>query len=446
MVRQVRVYFENPKNKKTLNVNEAGLVNMRFERLLGNTSNHGSNLLTSLEIIIFDRLGGNQVLSFIQEADNKINLRYGFEGTIESMSPVYILEPIRYKVVYENLGSMITIKAVARQQSLSNQSYLFKQGASINEIVRQLAKRNNWYIGGPNDKTYVNVSEYAKLPDVLYKTAQEDDFTFIQNTLAPIAQRTVYVTSDVIPNSLWDCRLIREGGRDTLYFRPHERNTTRRVWSYHYGVTDYSEVISITNDIDYSFLLEGLTVRIPVLRSEMYIDPDKTKKALENKMTSSDMKKKVKDIFTNYDTLSGVVTTFMNNLRYNIELVPSENIGDLTEDQYIIKAIEDAIASVSKINMEVIGNPDILSTDLIELTVMTREGIPNILSSTGNLMWKVIGITEEIGLSGYKTHLTLVRERLTKSQRTIISSQEKPPVSSGSAPRYIVDSIESVIW
>jgi hypothetical protein len=68
--------------------------------------------------------------------------------------------------------------------------------------------------------------------------------------------------------------------------------------------------------------------------------------------------------------------------------------------------------TINTMELTVIGNPNIMPTDLIEIVVRNKDGSANILSSTSAVgsYWRIITIRESIGLQGYQTTLRLVRE------------------------------------
>ena len=418
MAQVVKVYLEStaPSGPRVLDINREGLIKLSFDRLLGDTSNLGSNILSNLDLVIRDSDGGNRVLSFIQAAGGQVRLSYGFLNEDGSdinmdMSPIYVLYPIRYVTTYESGEGMISIKAIARQQSRQSSSYMFKAGTEIHEIVTKLAIANGWYIGeGLDDrKNFINVDSRIRLKDVLYKTADMDDFTFIRDVLKPICESTMVPTSTDIPASRWDCRITYEGKGQSFYFRPNERGTyTKRVWEFNYGVDAKSNILGMTNDVDLTFLIKGLTVRIPMLKTEIYMDPKDTKKDIKSRLANKQAY--VAEVIRSYNIPLAIGN---EDFLWNVELYPAEDVGDLDEETFLNNAINEAIQSISTLTLTIIGNPHIYGTDLVKLNVITRSGQKSILSSTSNLLWKVTGIREEIGLDGYKTHLTLVRERVS---------------------------------
>ena len=68
---------------------------------------------------------------------------------------------------------------------------------------------------------------------------------------------------------------------------------------------------------------------------------------------------------------------------------------------------------MSKVTLKVIGNPQIKPADLVKLEVTHNDQTSNLISANGDRsFWKVIQITENIGLDGYTTDLVLAREIL----------------------------------
>lgn len=167
----------------------------------------------------------------------------------------------------------------------------------------------------------------------------------------------------------------------------------------------------MTNKIDQSFLLGGIKLQIP------FTAEDK----IEARLTGNeDYSLKVKDIIADQlDELNKILIDYnlpilsSEALNWDVEFVNSEDTGQLTIPEIIIKKFEEYISILNTIDIEVVGNPYIRHGDLVEIEV-TLDPTSN--SSLQNPffsgLWKVVTIREEIGPTGYTTKLNLVREFL----------------------------------
>lgn len=98
-------------NNREYDLNTMGLVNMTFDRYLGEPSVATSGVLSNLDVTMFDYTGYN-LLSILQAERGNIRIRYGFD---DNLSDVYVLNSLKYKATYNNMGVMIAIGAYATQ-------------------------------------------------------------------------------------------------------------------------------------------------------------------------------------------------------------------------------------------------------------------------------------------------------------------------------------------
>jgi hypothetical protein len=414
MARAVNVMLEV--NNKEYNINNMGLVSMTFDRYLGNTSDRTSNVLTNLDITMFDYTG-YQLLSILQKERGKIKLKYGFE---DDMSSTYILNSLKYNATYNNMGVMIAIGAYALQTNKKFPSEAYPPGVPVGDMLRTFAKRNGWYIGEEGSNEFISVGD-MKTIEALYKTADEDDMSFITLKLLPQCNRVLLAGNANDVTEIWDVRLIMNGSRPEFYFRENnQRATTRRVYHYNYGVNTKSNVISLTNSVDMSFLVNGLTIQVPMTASDFLVTDDQLEeKKQEIRDILAEQTSYIERLISDY----GLPSMSPSDFDWNIELIEAEDAK--TSDPEVLRIsildkINKVMNAVNTIELQVIGNPKIMPTDLVSLDVRNRDGRINILSSASAVggYWRVVGIREEIGMGGYSTTLKLVREVTTSSIRS----------------------------
>lgn len=408
---------------KRYDLNTMGLIKLTFDRYLGSTRDKTSNVLSNLDITMFDSTG-HSLLSILQQRHGSMKLEYGFTG---SLSDVYLLTIIKLNTTYNNLGCTTAVGAIGKQISIKFKPEVYLQGTSIGDIVRKMAKRNGWYIGDDNSTEFINCD--IKLPKQVVKS-QDYDINFIETILLPIANSAIYdlKNNDLTSNTYWDVQLVNQSGRTEFFFRPYsQRGTTRRVWKYVYSTSTDSSVVSLTNNIDFSFMASGrLAIQVPVTTSDFVLLQGMTK---EEKHTYLDNLVKnassiVSRILTNY----GI--SFISPEDFNLDptFIAAEDIGNVTLEAVILEALETVMSTVNTITMTVIGNPKIMATDLVDLTIKNKDGSINILSTaspTGSY-WKVISISEEIGVDGYFTTVGLTRENITYTSDSITDSNTLP--------------------
>lgn len=387
------------------NLNKMGLVSMKFERFLaGNTSSIASNVLSELEIAMFDKTGSD-LIAILQRNQNNIKVSYGFEN--ESMSPVYNLNIIKFKTTYNNLGAMVVIGAIGSEINRKFPSEVFAPKTKIIDILKSLAQRNNWYIGGIGSKEYIDIDERIELTQFILKEQNETDYDFIVNKIVPLINQTVIELSSRRKFQLFNVQLADINGRVSLIFKKlTSKGSERRVWKYEYGSSANNAIISLTNSVDMSFLVRGLTIQVPLTATDFL-------------QSDEDIQKRVKNILdNNIEFIDNLITEYglpiinYNNFLFNVEAVSAENIGNISEEQIILEKLRQVMNSINTMELEVIGNPSIMTTDLIDLTIKNKNGDLNILSSSSAIgsFWRVIGIEEVIGLNGYSTRLQLVRD------------------------------------
>lgn len=391
---------------------------MGFDRYSSNQKIvNGTTILSELEITFFDKTGTN-ILTILQDKSNKLRIRYGFDNNLSS---VYELTILKINTTYNNMGCIVSIGAIAKQEQFKFPAEVYKKNSSIRDIIIKLAERNNWYIGEKPYNKHIQLYNSTVLPHDIVKLANESDIDFLVNKIKPIANMTA--TNETDPLNLgidyFDVQLTYrmssyEDNRLELYFiRNLRRDVTRNVWKYKYGASPDNQIIGMTNKIDQSFLLGGIKIQIP------YTAVDNIEAMLTGNENYS---LKVQDIVTDQlDELNKILEMYnlpnlsTEALHWDVEFVNSEDLGQLTIPELIIKKFEEYISVLNTIDLEVIGNPYIRQGDLIEIEVMlnptqdpTSDRPQQHPFFTG--YWKVITIREEIGPTGYTTKLNLVRE------------------------------------
>jgi hypothetical protein len=163
----LEVFGEGEKNKKTYDLNSMGLIDFSFNRYLGNPNNIKTGILSEFTLNMMDATGYS-ILSILQKNRTKMRLKYGFS---DKLSPLYILTVTKLNTTLNAMGIMVSIGGIGSQVSTKFPSALFAPGTSIEKIVRDMAKRNNWYVGDDSDKSYVNCD--IKLNQYLLKTQDE---------------------------------------------------------------------------------------------------------------------------------------------------------------------------------------------------------------------------------------------------------------------------------
>lgn len=396
-------------NNEELDLTDAGLLSASFDRF-GDPNNENSDVLTRLDLVVFD-VKGSQVLSRLTGGDAKtITFRYGFvddqaENKYIDLSPEYTLDIIKLKTRWTNGGATVSVGAVGRQKNnVSSGARIYLRGESIKDIVLDIARAQGW------NTSYVKIDESLQLSEAIYKDAKTEDWDFINQTIKPLCYSAGIVTGKNL-NS-WVVKLFTMGAETYLQFAPTGANIERRVWVYDVGTSSSSSVIEFTSELDLSFLINGLSIVLYdsdisslIKKGNDVITEANTPEAEIQEILKKSVKKLIKDY--------NLPITLPDRLNFNVTLKFSENLGSLTVEQRILAAIDHAIQSVSKVTLKVIGNPQIKPADLVKLEVTYNDQTSNLISANGDRsFWKVIQITENIGLDGYTTDLVLTREIL----------------------------------
>lgn len=382
-------------------INQMGLIDMEFNRILS-PEDISSGVLSDLTMTLFDKTG-HELLSILQASQSNMRLSYGFEG---ELSEVYSLNLLKFNTTYNNLGAMVSVGAIGSQINRKFPSEVYPPETNIRSILVNMARRNNWYIGPEGSREYVDVNLTLDRP--LFKGPDESDIQFIRSKIEPLAHQSVLNLGNASRANFWDFKLTQIDGRLTFFFRPYSyRGTERRIWKYTYGDTSNNAIISLTNRIDFSFLVQGLSIKIPMTAPDLVTQ---TEDELEQQVQSV-IKNKLEDIseFIRDNNLPDIDPA---NFKWNVEVYTAEDIGNTSIEDIILEEIQKVINAISTIEIEVIGNPKIMPTDLIELIVKNKYGDLNIVSSTSSAgsYWRVVTIQEKIGMSGFSTKMQLVRE------------------------------------
>lgn len=400
---KVEIFTINSKGReKVLNLNQQGLVSMEFERYLSDIKHRASNIMTDLDLTMFDS-SGYTLLSAIQSASGSLFIRYGFD---DNMSPRYKITPTRYNTVQNNRGIMLGLGGFGIQDEfLTDKVEVYKEKTNIRKLLEGFARRNNWFT---NNGEYINVSKNLVTPSIIYRDANTSDFNFIKEEIIPLLSRhTVFSDKEktkLITNhdGFYDTILEENAGRIEFHIFPTiERNDiTRNVWEYTYGVDTKSLIIEMTNKINYDWIVNGLTVRVPLVGEYLVKPEEETKKQLKEVLESNlDL---IKKIFAE----NKVVLPELENLKFRFQFYES----DLTQYKDFKEIAEEKLREIVNVfntmELAVVGNPHIRAMDRIHLIVKNKDGRDMI--QTG--YWKIIGIKEQIGLGGYQTKLSLVRD------------------------------------
>lgn len=399
MARAVNVLLDV--GDKRYDINQMGLINMEFNRILS-PEDISSGILSDMSMTLFDKTG-HELLSILQASQSNIRLSYGFE---DALSDVYSLDLLKFNTTYNNLGAMVSVGAIGSQINRKFPSEVYGPGTNIRDILVKMAGRNGWYIGPEGSREYIDINLQLDRP--LFKGPDETDIQFIRNKIEPLAHSSVVDTGNATRANFWDFKLTQIDGSLAFFFRPYSyRGTERRVWKYTYGDTSNNAIISLTNRIDFSFLVKGLSIRVPITAPDFVTQ---TEDELEQKIQSI-IQDKLEDIeqFIRDNNLPEVSPA---NFRWNVEVYKTEDVGNSTVEDIILNEIQKVVNAISTIELEVIGNPKIMPTDLIELIVKNKYGDLNIVSSTSKTgsYWRVVTIKEKVGMSGFSTSMQLVRE------------------------------------
>jgi hypothetical protein len=400
---------ESTGESKDFSVNNDGLVRMTFNRFLGNLDNKKSEFVSNVDLALFDK-SGSKVLSIIQKNKGKLRFRYGFE---DNMSETFNLTINKLNSTFNNLGCMVAIGAIGNQVGETFPPEFYDRETSIEDILVAIANRNNWDLGKNNSN--INVGN-LKLPWGIYKKPDETDASFIEDKILPVCNLSASTPDASYSGQFWDFRIYdTPEGKTQLMFRPYVdregiHSEKVKVWKYTYGGSLDSSVIDLTNTINYDFLIKGLTVKVPALFIETLGEQD----TIEDRLNELLFDKLWDSIISTLERFNLPVPK-KDEFRFSVELIEAEDedAGTLERiENRFINELKKAIMSINTINLVVIGNPDILPTDLVDLTVMNRPEEEDKKFNIVSGLWKVIKIKEEIGLTGYKTTLGLVRHNI----------------------------------
>lgn len=392
----VQLEYTNPNGEVVaFDINSQGLVGMTFKRYLGETTDARSGVLSNMDITMFDKTG-YKLLSMFQASEGRLRIRYGFE---DDMSETYDLSILKYKSTYNNMGVMSSIGAIGTASFINYGPEIYKQDTRVEDILIRMATRNNWNISPLED--HIDVGD-IKIPSPMNLEPDESDADFIYNKILPICNRTV-VSASSSETEFWDLSLFKTpSGRVDFYFRRYsDKTASRRVWRYTYGMANNSKVIDFTNTIDYTFLIRGLSIKVPAKATE-YMGV--TDEVLNEQYTDLVVNRwdRVQEMFLDLNLPAPKVDEFA----LKVEFIPMEEADEEDIEERIFKEIRKAVMAINSIELQVIGNHKIRPIDIIDLQVRDRDGIANIVSG----LWKVVTIEESIGAQGFTTKLGLVRE------------------------------------
>lgn len=395
--------FLLPKSGERIDLTDSGLMSLTFDRYLNIPANQASGILQTLDISLYSK-SGNDLVGLLQRQNSNLYLQYGFEG--DELSPVYDLQIIKLNVVRQDTGKAIAIGAIGTEEQKQFPAEIYKQGAKISDILHSMAERNGWQ---------TDIDCNLSLPTILLKEPDTYDWNFIQDKLLPLANKSV-ITNNIDYNSslFWEAKLVKTGPLATLHFRPkNKRGGALRIWRYEYGTSPSNEIISYTQQLDLSHLIKGLNIQISTSSFEKSLTGSDTLQKQINRITA-DLSEQVKAIHKKYNVPMLGIDKFKFNVKLVEEVIPEESDIVETLTTKILEAIEKAVSVINTIELTVIGNPSILPTDLVELVIKDIDGTYDWFTtpSGSSTYWKVVGIREEIGLSGYTTKLNLVKEVL----------------------------------
>lgn len=413
----VLLELKNPKEGLTTmyDINKQGLISLAFDRYSANQKRVGStSILSELEMTFFDKTG-HTLLTILQGSNNKIRFKYGFD---DNLSNIYELQILKINTTYNDMGCLVSIGGIAKQQHIEFPAEVYQKGDSIRRIIEKLARRNNWYIGDNATRNeHIGISSSVLLPVPVVKQQGESDIDFIVNKLKPLADLSATNINDPLNTRVdfYDVQLtyrkssFNDNQLELYFVKNLTRQVTKNVWKYSLGTSTNNKIISMTNRIDQSFLLGDIKLEIPITAED---------KAEAYLIGQDEYTLKVKHIVDDrLDDLNKLLEEYKlpklssGALNWDIKFIESENTGNLSIGELIIKKFEEMISILNTIDLEVVGNPYIQHGDLIELEVMldpTSKTFEQHPFFSG--YWRVVTIREEIGQTGYTTKLNLVRE------------------------------------
>lgn len=380
--------------KESIDLTNKGLMSLKFKRFLNSKKDHFSNILTELDMTLFDYTG-YELLTDIQRNQGNMYLKYGFASDDNSrLSPVYKITPTAFKVVQDNRGITIGIGGFGKQNNITiNEAESYLATTSIKDLLEAFAQRNEW-IYREEDKLKSNKT----LPERIWRKPGLTDFEFITSELIPVLNSSVLLTSG---EEFYEAALIDEGGRIVFkIIQLDKKKYNSKVWYYTYGVDEHSEIINMTNNINYDWMLTGLNIKVPLYAEDVLATADDIKTDLETLLNKN--VGYIRDVIRYH---IGIIPE-ISELVLNVEFVDPEDVGNKSSEQIINDAIYNILNTLNTIELIVVGNPNIRAYDIINIRAVNKQG-ENMIQN-GN--WRVIGITENISISGYQTTLELVRE------------------------------------
>ena len=387
---------------QTIDLNSIGLINLSFSRYKGNLKNANTSIISDIDMTFYDE-SGNDLMKILQQTKGKLRFQYGFEEN--ELSPIYNLTVLKYVGTYQEQGPAVALGGIGEQVDRKFPAEVYKVGTPIKIILEEMARRNNWI-------PYIDCNLHTPTP--LAKSANITDAYFIQESLIPIANKSILPGNiDLANQIMYEMILYDNGTQKELHFRPSTtRGATRRLWTYNYGTsTRDNNIIELKNTVDMTFLLQGLTIEVHSDDFEIAINNDESFQKEAEKIIA-DLSKDIQALIEKYNILMLSVDT----MKYEVKLVQAEDIGNKTLKDRILEAVDRAMSVVNTAELTIVGNPHIQPTDLVKLVVKNKDNTNNFLTSPSNTnsYWRVIGIEENISnSSGYTTELKLVRELIT---------------------------------
>lgn len=432
-------------NNKVLDLNNSGLIQARFNKYKSSEMLTNTNVLTDLEMSLFDKTGTDLLLKLQQETgSSKLRFNYGFD--IE-LSDVYEMTITNIGTEYSQGSAIVTISGIGSQYGIRFPAEYYKEGTSIKSIIKKLADRNGWLLtdelDNPNLKTKFidDIYDTIKLPEPLIKLNTQTDIQFITEKLKPILDATAVElysqdrNLDFFIVSLQNIPTKSNTRQLALKVEKNDkRATTKRIWHFTYGFSPDSNIIRINQQINQSFLVDGLNLVIPAAEGEALISQLKDK---YGNLYQSKYKERVdsiiyskKDIISKWLKELNLPVLDIEQFQINYQFVDVDSLGNKTLEQIVLDQLQNALSIVNTLQITITGNNKIEGGDLIDLQVATR-----IKSTQGNRntyifkknpylskRWRIIGITEDISVSGgYTTTLNLVSDVSSKDLMVRVS-------------------------
>lgn len=385
---------------KEIVLNDMGIIDMTFDRV--EDASNTAGLISTLRLTFFDA-SGYQFMSYIQKTKNRLYMKYGY---YDNLSPLFQLDVVKINTSYSDFGVIVSLIAVGTELRIKRQSEVYLEGEHIETILNDIARRNNWKVRKDGKSLISLGGKPIRLHKDIIKPPMYD-FDFIKDYLKPLCDKTILSYGDARNYAFFETFLFTEASDTYLVFRPYtDSREFKKVWQYEYGKTPNSQIINMTNQFDLSFLLDGLTIKIPSLASDILAQTEEElRESLRDKVSS--FLPTLKELENQYN----ISLPSLDNYKYNVITYEAEEVDPEDIQNAVVKAIEDAMLTINTLDLEVIGNPAISPLDLVHIQAVHRDGTPMLVSSVkGMVYWRIIKITESINLNGYKTQLKLVRE------------------------------------